>query len=477
MAALDDVEFHGLRLADALARFGQASAPLHGGAVRWAWHAVNSYLASALGIHSPAARPTPHFWVKQWADGEATKEVYAWGRRYESLDGTVRELRLMRFGVADDDNRRPAKVAVSAYAVAYGEPAQWPQPWAEPFRVTGNSAARVKRVRVVEIGLEDGSHAVLFDGTPAQARELYAKHAREQVRELVEGGSPRPGASCADCKLVTACDALQRVPGLLGIAGPHAPLRTWSVTNGRQYTICPAQDHLLRLNLPRENEYGPAAVRGQAIHEWLTENHTGPLHAACTVWDVPNPPDDWHSGKWHVTGAQARVGALMLANHADLCPFHHGDQITEVRLEHTFAVHDTAANVVVIAKPDMLYLDDGAWVWRELKTRLRLPQRGPDPYHDYPQLALAVVLMAENALGGKPAGQRVELELLSSRASDIWLIDPSDPAEVNQARAVLHELAAAWHADETYPARPGPHCADCPVRRWCPDADTGATRE
>ena len=194
-----------------------------------------------------------------------------------------------------------------------------------------------------------------------------------------------------------------------------------------------------------------------------------------TVWDVPAQQDDWSAGKWHVTGEQARDGTRMLVSHADLCPFHHGG-IADVRLEPTLAFHDTAANVIVIAKPDMLYLADGAWVWREIKTRKRLPRRGPDLYQEFPQLAVAVVLMAEHALGGKPCGQRIELELLSPGAGDIWLIDPVDPAEVSAAKAALRELAAPWHADETAAARPGPHCADCPVRRWCPDADPAAVR-
>jgi hypothetical protein len=251
-------------------------------------------------------------------------------------------------------------------------------------------------------------------------------------------------------------------------------MRTWSATNGRQHSVCPARDHLLRLRLPRENEYGPEAVRGQAVHAWLAENHAGTLHPACTVWDIPTQPDDWMSGKWHVSGEQALVGTRMLVGHADLCAFHHTGQITDVRPEPTLAFHDTSANVIVIAKPDLLYLDDGAWVWRETKTRSRLPRPGANLVRKFPQLALAVVLMAENALGGTPSGQRIELELLAPEGGDVLLVDPSDHAEISKARAVLHDLAAPWHDDETAAARPGPHCVDCAVRRWCPDAEETA---
>ena len=100
------------------------------------------------------------------------------------------------------------------------------------------------------------------------------------------------------------------------------------------------------------------------------------------------------------------AGSRMLANHADLCPYTEAGQITEVRVEPTLAVHDTDANVIVIAKPDMLYMEDGAWVYREIKTRQR-PLRSSvrTCSGDFPQLALATVLMAENALGGQ-AGRR-----------------------------------------------------------------------
>jgi hypothetical protein len=473
MSAVDDVELRRLPLTAALDRVGQTGKPLHPGAARWARHAVAVYLDGAARIETPAVTPVPYYWVARRTSTEMTWEMYAWGRRYESPDQTVRELRLIRFGEADD-LRAPANVAIAAYSAAFGVPAPWPERWSEPFQPVAASGAQVQWIRVLEIGLKDGSHAVLFEGTPEQAEALYATHSRALVREVAVGGAPEPGAGCADCKLVTTCDALLRIPGILGITGPTAPLRTWSVTNGRSYSVCPAQGHLLRLHLPREDEYGPAAVRGQAVHEWLRDSHAGPLHAACTASDIPSPPDDWRARRWRVTGHQAVAGSLMLACHADSCPFHQAGQITEVRLEPTIAVHDTAANVVVIAKPDMLYLDDGAWVWRETKTRWRLPTPGPDLFREYPQLALAAVLMAENVLGGKPSGRRIELELLARDGSDVLLVDPGDPLEVRRARAVLHELAAPWHVDEEAPARPGTHCADCPVRRWCPDAQTGA---
>jgi hypothetical protein len=475
MAVVDKVEFHGRNQAEALEQLGREGKPMHPGAIRWGRHAAASYLNLAVSVYTVATMPVPHYWVVQHAGNATSWELYAWGRRYESPDGSVREFRFIRFGVADGNKRDKAQVAIAAYSAAFGVPAPWPDPWREPFRPIPREHVDVRRVRVLEIGLEGGEPDVLFDGTPQEAEAYYAEHARARVGQMSKGGTRQPGWECADCKLATACEALTRIPGMLGIADPTASLRTWSVTDGRYYRVCPAQEHLIRLNLPKENEYTESAIRGQAVHAWLEENHRGPFHTGCSIWDIPSPPDDWSVGKWRVTGEQALAGSRMLANHADLCPFQRADQIAEVRLEPTLAFHDTAANVIVIAKPDMLYMEAGAWVWREIKTRQRLPRSGTDLFQDFPQLALATVLLAEHALGGKPSGSRIELEFLTPDASDIPLIDPNDPAEVAKARAVVRELAQPWHADKTAAARPGPHCTACPVRRWCPDAWTEAT--
>ena len=164
----------------------------------------------------------------------------------------------------------------------------------------------------------------------------------------------------------------------------------------------------------------------------------------------------------------------MIASHADLCPFSRAGQITEVRVEPTIAVLDTDANVIVIAKPDLLYLEDGAWVYREVKTRAHPLRSSADPSGEFPQLALATLLLAQDALPGKRDGTRVELEWLTPDSGDVLLIDPNDPAQV--ARPARSSTSSPRHGTRTRPAaRPGPHCAGCPVRRWCPDAQTEET--
>jgi PD-(D/E)XK nuclease superfamily len=468
MAALNDVEFGGRSRDQVLARLGADGQPVHPGASCWARHCIGAYLDGAVMISTKAVTPVRHHWIAQQSKGRKIWELFSWGRRYESADGTYREFRFIRYGAAGYD-RDLAEVALAAYATAHGRLAPWPDPWQEPCTILSGAQVDVQYVRVLEVSLLDGSYKILFEGTPEAADDLYATKARDQVRAVSVGGPPQPGYDCADCKLVTACAELPRIPGALGITDPCAPLRTWSVSNGRYYSICPARDYLIRLNLPRENEYNSVSERGQAVHAWIEQNHAGPLRSGCTVWDTPAEPDNWTAGRWHVTGEQALAGARMLANHAYLCPFHRDDRIANARPEPVLAFHDTAANVIVTAKPDLVYEEDGILVWRETKTRQFMARPGVNLFADFPQVALATVLLAENALGGDPVGARIELELLAPDGGDVLLVDPNDPDELARARTAVRELAAPWHADELAMARPGPHCSDCPVRRWCPE--------
>ena len=55
-----------------------------------------------------------------------------------------------------------------------------------PFRPLRGEHPVVQRVRVLEVGLEGGKPAVLFDGTPAQAKKLYAA-SFEALRRMMAG--------------------------------------------------------------------------------------------------------------------------------------------------------------------------------------------------------------------------------------------------------------------------------------------------
>ena len=155
MNALDDVEFRGLSREQVIERLGrEAKPPLHPGAIRWARHAAVEYLDAVACIDTPATTPVPHYWVAQQARGEVLWELYAWGRRYASPDGTVREFRFIRFGEANMDKRDKgdagkrgrARVAIAAYAAGTGQLVELLREWDVPARgVLGPMAGSVRQ--------------------------------------------------------------------------------------------------------------------------------------------------------------------------------------------------------------------------------------------------------------------------------------------------------------------------------------------
>ncbi len=484
MKVLDDVEFGGLNLVEALeALHGREDA--HAGLRAWTEHAARAYLttaapSSALSTASStpprqveALRPVRAFWVVQHRSGGRWWELYAWGRRYASADGRVRELRLLRIGTPKTA-RDPALVAVAAYSVAVGVPADRPERWRDRFQPDEPEA--VERVRVVEVIATDGSCSPpLFDGTPDEARARFEADARPLLADLVNDGTERPGDGCGTCKRITACLTVPRVPGLLGLATPDAPLRTCSMSELRYHERCGGQAHLMDLHLPRA-PYGLPARRGNAVHSWLDVNHRAAPAGRCTVADLPLRQEQWGEGAEELSGDAAVEGHRMLAHHLDVCPFDGDNVARDPRSEQNLAFYDPDANVVIMVKPDLLYLDDGRFVWRETKTTGRLPYVvGTDLIRSYPQLALAIMLLHHRAFGPMPGGSRVELELLSADDSDVPYFDPDSPDDVAAASERLQSMARAWRLDTSARFVVGDHCDHCMVNQWCPAYPTRTT--
>ena len=461
MAALDRIEYRQLSEDTALAEIEQSGTKLHPGLIKFARHAVHNYLN--VGFENNGLEPVPDWWVVRKTSARIW-ELYAWGRRYQSSDGRRREFRFLRFGEAASNPGDRAKIAIAAHVTAFGVPATWPESWREPFDLREGRA--VDHARVVEVSLANGSAEVLFDGTPADAQAYYAEHGRKRVASIAVGGQARPGSSCAECKQLTSCGTLQRIPGVLALSATRAPVRTVSASDLRYHRTCPAQAHLRSLHLPRAYEYGAEAELGHAVHAWLEDAHRD--GTACDPAAMPTGDSGWSAGRWRVDGDAARIGARMLRQHIDVCALHQSDTVTQVRVEPRLAVHDTAAQAVVLAKPDMIYMDDGGWVWRELKTTQKGRWFHDDLLDEFPQLALAVSFLAEGVLGGDAANARVELEVLRPEGAEIDVIDPTDPERLAKARDVLRRLAQPWRADETFEARPSKNCRWCPVSRWCP---------
>ncbi|MBB5979842.1 PD-(D/E)XK nuclease family protein [Kribbella solani] len=460
MAELDRIEFGEAR--------EKSSRPVHVGHRRFVEEAVANYLSAASSSPvTPALVPDPKLWVRQ-VRSDDLYELRAWGRGYASLDASVRELRLLTFGAAGRRVRDLAQVAMAAYVVAFGGRADRPR-YGQAHDV--QAFPQPRRVRVVEFGCLGGEPEVLFDGTPEDARVQYEQYAAPALRRSVEATERRPGASCKDCSLTGECGALTKSPGILGVDEPNRARRTVSVTDLRLHSLCPAKAHFRQLRLPSDKsiENSGAVVRGRAVHAWIEQLHERTPRVQCTTGDVPPDPSDWIGGRWSVSGREAERGAAMIAMHAAVCPLRYSDP-DSVRSERQLTVYDPRANAVVIATPDLLYQDRGGWVWREVKTTTyRSPRVGADLMETYPQVALAVLILAEGLLGDEPRRSRVELEILRPGGSDLELIQPTRPDVIGRARAIVRQYAGPWHADTTAQARPGDHCDRCEYSRWCPE--------
>lgn len=479
MDALDLVEFDGLDATEAVARVigDPKKATVPDAVARWLRSAVGCYIdatAAAGAQDSSLWRPERDLWVVQAQVPGAppqTYEVCAWGRRYSSIDGTRRELRIL---ASAWQPREPeaAEVAVAAYVAGWGNRVlNVYSP--EPYPV--GAAPSLTGVRVVQVNCARPDVRVLFDGSPDEARDLYTRHARELLRRVVDGGSYSPGNDCVKCKMITACPSLPRLPRLLPVAtGPRPmPRRVWSATTGRDFRECPAREYLRRVRLPRDpaTEYNDAATRGQAVHAWLQAAHQRHPLRGCTVDDVPDDPDLWSAGRWTIAGEQARVGWEALRWHAAICPLATLPTGAAVDTERQVVAHDTASNTLVVATPDLLYRDGSGWVWREVKTtQSRYMADGLELLRRFPQLAIAVGLLWAGALPGDRDAGRIEVEQLSPHVGTVDVLMPADPRVRAIAREVVAELVADWYDETSAPARPSENCHTCEVASWCPSA-------
>ncbi|GAA1024114.1 hypothetical protein Aple_095440 [Acrocarpospora pleiomorpha] len=401
-------------------RYPSRRRPMHDGLRAWTANAHAMYQrAFPVGGEAPLL-PATIPWVyhrrlrRPDRRGATEYEISAWGRHLLSSDGRIRELRLLAH--RSDKHRTDGERSIAALVAAEGGPGPLPD-----------------LVRVVQVGLSDGHIRPLFEGDRGAALALFEEHGRERLEEAVDGTEFRPGTACTKCSFITVCPALKPATGLLGINDRPQPRRSWSPTNGRRYVVCPARDHLRRLNLPveREIENSPAAERGRAVHDFLERRHRDEPERRC----APDIPPDWVNPKYTLSDEDQLLALQLLRYHAAVCPLRHA-QPSSVQVERTLAYHDRAADIIVITKPDLLYRDQNSWVWRELKTRNREKRRSADLIDGNPQLALAVLLVGRGDLGGSRTRARIELEVLHPGGADLEIIDPFTPSVREAARAV-----------------------------------------
>ncbi|WP_157849771.1 MULTISPECIES: PD-(D/E)XK nuclease family protein [Streptomyces] len=331
------------------------------------------------------------------------------------------------------------------------------------------------RVRVVGVGLGDASVVVYADWAAEDAVRRFGVQARGHMSRVVAGGTTRAGSDCVGCKGLRECGGIPHTIGLLGVAGlPHPrKRRSLSATDLRVFAACPARFHLTRvLNLKEGTGENAAIRRGRAVDDWLNRRHAERPRTSCRQAPLPTALPG-------LNAEELGPALAMLRAHRAHCPLDGLPETEEVRPQWRLAAYDPAADTVVVADPDLLFTDRGGWVWRETKTTGRRTPTGTSLLERYPQLALAVLLMAAGVLGGEPVRCRIELEFLREDGSVLEEIDPFDAATLAEARRLVGALAEAWAVESEYGPRPvSPQtCSECEVRRWCAHGrgETGET--
>ncbi|MFD7827441.1 PD-(D/E)XK nuclease family protein [Kitasatospora sp. NPDC059803] len=457
--------------------------PAHPSLLDWTSQAITRFLVARRSQQTSAAGVSPTHPLRnlEWVafrgrrtdpgdlDTAAVREYTAWGRRYESADGRLRELWLPSYGKAKQ-NRSIAEQAAIAHVLFRGVPCRRPR-FGQPYTRPDDSAFRgPDRVRVYEFGCAAGDSTLLLNWSTQEAAAAFAAHTAPLLARAEVDITTRPGTSCTDCKAIEGCGSLRRAEGLWpGTPSLQRSRRDISAWDLRTYRSCPARYHLDRqLNLRAlEEKESEETRRGRAVDAWLNDQHSTRPGRSCRHLAGPADPDDWEAGGHRLTGGIASQAAAMLSWHRTLCPLDALGPEERILVQHTSAVHIPSLGVLLIATPDLLYTRDGGWFWRETKTVSRLPGQGVSLMRRHPQLAIAVMMLASRFDPETTRRSRVELELLHEDYPSLEQLDPSRPETVEEARLLLAELTEPLLHDTLFAPAPGPHCADCPARSWC----------
>jgi hypothetical protein len=383
----------------------------------------------------------------------------AWTPLYETADG-VREVRRLRFGAArtdpDDGDMRWAAVAA---VVAARQP----------------GAVAPTQVRVVEVGLGDGSTDVVWSGSPADAEALYTARARGHVQTIVSATAARPCFSCGDCDLAGACALPVQLDGMLGQTGPGIGTRSVSPSELATYAKCPAQWLMHHeCHLPAQDFGGGERLeRGIAVHDWLQRAHG--RGTACTAGDLPEPGTGLGLAAGLMDEAMYEVCRPFLLAHLDLCPLGVAG-IEDVTPEELIVGWDSTAGVVVTTRVDLLYRLADRIVVRETKTtEERLPEDREEAYDRWPQVAWSLTALRSGLADRHGAAEGlVQLEVLTPGGGVVFEWTTDEPGVPAMAEGDVRRAVDGWHTDVEWPTNPAPHCALCQVRQWCPDRDTFA---
>ncbi|WP_170232177.1 PD-(D/E)XK nuclease family protein [Saccharothrix saharensis] len=384
---------------------------------------------------------------------EDTLQLAAWGPLYESGTG-IREIRRLRYGRARDGASSWSDIAARVAADATGH-------------------QEVNGVNVVEVGLLDGSsYVIIADETPQTAKERFDQRGKAAANKAVTGTTVRPGPTCARCKIVSSCTALIKLDSAMQQSGPGPHTRSVSANDLARYEDCPARWHLESENLPVEPEHGEAKLRGLAVQSWLRIAHNRMLK--CTSADIPSPDAD-HLGlaEGFIDRDAYRLAFPYLQQHIAACPLPNriSDVISVGRDAHGY---DSVTDVVLIARPNMMLLDDGKLILHETKTSQRpLPADADEARGQHLAVAFDLVILDAGLIAHYSAdlGQ-VNLEVLTPTGAKTFKYRTDDSALMAMAKARIRNLGRTWSNDTDWRTAPSPQCGWCPVRRWCPDGKT-----
>lgn len=437
---------------------------VHPGLVDWTIDLVKAYLAARdthLARQGPSCPiPVRGEWVVRTELNRVDRrgfriyERFCWGRRYESADGSVREIWLLSLGAVKD--RSVAQLALGAYVAAHGQ-----VPGVSTSKV---GAAMPRLVRLVGFG-GTGQARVLDQRSGVEVGEYFADAAKEALAAVIDTDVRVPGGDCAGCGELPDCGSVVRVRLLPDLAPSRAlRTRTVSATDLRTYSICPKKYHLVRQLKLRDPNWveGTQITLGRGVDALLNKRHGGVGAVRC------RPDDSWPLSTIELAAEQRDRAGRMLAQHSGSCPLtSEVDSLPQV--QRTVSAYDAHLDVVFVGTPDLLYVEDGGWVWRETKTSSKPLWVGRSLLRRYPQLALGVLFLAVGAVDSRTSSGRVELEHLQVDDRAVEELDVSQPAVVAEARSVVQDLLVPLLADTRFEASPGRDCRSCEVLRWCPE--------
>lgn len=438
-------------LQEALAEQMAHHPSLHPGVKAYIPHAVENYLDAHDEI--AALHSEMQYITMDPVTGDSRRQLKVWAPLYRAADGT-REIRRLRTSAARSSKgpQDDRWTMVAAYIASKLQMKTAPA------------------IRVVEVGLHDGSTEIVFQGTPDEVRARYDEYVRPVIQGLLQPGDYRPGQSCQKCKLAGCCPSLRDLTGCLGQKRPGPHTRSVSAADLELYSKCAARWYLEWVCLlPREYSSSDAAERGTLIHTWLAQAHA--RGTRCTEADL-TPYDDEGTFTGTLTESQYAKAHDFLVAHARSCAL--DSEWETISIESPVYGYDAAADVVIASQPDMVCRDSsGRIIVHETKTTTEMPADKKDAFDRFFAVPWLINMAGtdKDVFGESHVLPRVELEVITPKDSRkfVWDLEHDDDT-VRMAHADVRRRAGAWNRDITWSSAPGPQCTWCPVRRWCPDA-------